>query len=357
MRIISIDFHLLDLGLTRPYRLPYKTVDRAESAIAIITLENGIRGIGTASPCRHLTGENAADTLQVLEQWDQDMLINRDIRGVHDCLDQIHRSLTGHPGAEAALDIAVHDAFTQFLEVPLVQYLGQRIPFLPTSITIGMKSTAESLEEAREYTGRGFRYLKIHLGNPIAEEVERLAAIREAVGKHVRIRVDMNEAYHSRDLLLFYDMTSELNLEMIEQPFPISETDMLKELPLNVRKLIVADECLLGAKDAFQLASYPESCGIFNVKLMKCGGIRPALFICGIAGMTDTDMMWGCNTESMISIAAALHTAMACRKTRYLDLDGSLNLSHDIAEGAFVLKNGLLSVTGRPGIGWRKLLV
>lgn len=357
MRITSIDFHLLDLGLDKPYSTSYRTVNKVENTFAIITLENGIRGVGAANPSRRVVGEDAAETLQALEQWDKEVLVNRDIRGFHDCLDQVHRTLIGHCGARAALDVALYDAFTQFLEVPLVQFLGQRIPYLPTSITIGIKDIPESLEEVREHLKKGFRCLKVKVGRSVEEDVERLIAIREAVGRHIRLRVDLNEAYHAEDLLLFYHRISELNLELIEQPLPVTESANMKELPLNVRRLIAADECLVSAKDAFQLVSYPESCGIFNVKLMKSGGIRPALAIASIAGITDTDLMWGCNDESMISIAAALHTAMACRKTRYLDLDGCFHLTKDVAAEAFVLKDGILSITGLPGIGWKKLLL
>jgi L-alanine-DL-glutamate epimerase-like enolase superfamily enzyme len=64
--------------------------------------------------------------------------------------------------------------------------------------------------------------------------------------------------------------------------------------------------------------------------------------------------MWGCNDESMISISAALHTALSCPHTCYLDLDGSLDLSKDVAEEAFILDDGMMTVTGRPGLGWKK---
>lgn len=357
MRIASIDFYLVNLGLSRPYRTAYKTVDHVENAVAVVTLENGIRGAGTANPSALLVGEDAGQAFSALENWDRDILVNRDIRGLHDCLDQLHRSLAGHPGARAALDLALYDAFTQWLEVPLVQFLGQQIPYLHTSITVGIKGVSDTLREASEYLKRGFRCLKLKLGTSVDEDVERVARVRELAGKHIRIRVDLNQAYTPPELLAFYDRIADLQVELIEQPLSVADTAKMKELPMNVRRMLAADESLVDAKDAFQLVSYPESCGIFNIKLMKCGGIRPALEIAGVAALTDTDLMWGCNDESMLSIAGALHAAMSCRKTRYLDLDGSLDLIQDIAEEAFVLKDGIVSVTGRPGIGWKKLLI
>ncbi|HEX5554063.1 MAG TPA: dipeptide epimerase [Chitinophagaceae bacterium] len=353
MKILSIDFELVDLELTRPYQIAYKTITKVENVIAAVTLENGIKGMGAANPSRQVVGDDAGDTIRVLQNWDQERLLKKDIRAFHDCLGQVHSTLREHAGARAALDIALHDAFTRWLNIPLAQFLGQKIPALPTSITIGIKNTEETFREAEEYIGRGFRFLKIKLGKSLDEDVERLIMLREKFGKSIHIRIDANQAYSPNEVLRFYKETKGLNLELIEQPLSVNDTGKLKQLPLNIRKLIAADESLVSPEDAFQLASHPQSCGIFNIKLMKCGGIQPAGEIAALAGITGIDLMWGCNDESMISIAAALHSALSWAHTRYLDLDGSLDLANDVVADAFTLKEGILSVTGRPGLGWR----
>src|SRR5499425_3765751 len=99
------------------------------------------------------------------------------------------------------------------------------------------------------------------------------------------------------------------------------------------------------------LAAPEPACGIYNIKLMKGGGIRPALRIAAIAETAGIELMWGCMDESRISIAAALHAAFASPATRYLDLDGSLDLARDVADGGFVLENGVMRTTGAPGLG------
>ena len=55
--------------------------------------------------------------------------------------------------------------------------------------------------------------------------------------------------------------------------------------------------------------------------------------------------------RSEISISAALHAALACPATRYLDLDGSFDLGRDVVEGGFVLEDGIMRVTDEPGLG------
>jgi L-alanine-DL-glutamate epimerase-like enolase superfamily enzyme len=52
-----------------------------------------------------------------------------------------------------------------------------------------------------------------------------------------------------------------------------------------------------------------------------------------------------------VSITAALHAAFACENTKYIDLDGSLDLAKDVVKGGFILKNGFMSCSDKPGLG------
>jgi L-alanine-DL-glutamate epimerase-like enolase superfamily enzyme len=89
-------------------------------------------------------------------------------------------------------------------------------------------------------------------------------------------------------------------------------------------------------------------------KLMKCGGIRGAREIALIAANAGIDLFWGCNNESCASITAALHVAYSCSSTKYLDLDGSFDLSSDYVTGGLILKNGIMYCSELPGLGLKK---
>ena len=88
---------------------------------------------------------------------------------------------------------------------------------------------------------------------------------------------------------------------------------------------------------------------------MKSGGIRGAREIAIIAANAGIDLFWGCNDESMVSISAALQVAYSCSNTKYLDLDGSFDLSKDWVTGGFILKDGFLYCSNEPGLGLKKL--
>jgi len=117
-----------------------------------------------------------------------------------------------------------------------------------------------------------------------------------------------------------------------------------------LKKLVAADESLHDDTNAVELAKTGR-CGIFNIKLMKCGGLYQANKIAKVAEEYGIDLMWGCNDESRLSIAAAMHLAYANSRTRYLDLDGSFDLARDLVSGGFRLNEGKLEPLEKPGLG------
>ena len=300
-----------------------------------------------------MTGETFEACRAALAPGSLDWLIGADVRQLPRLVREAALRLPDAPAARAAVDMALHDVLARQLGVPLVEMLGRAHEALPTSITIGIRSTEESLAEADEYVGRGFRILKVKVGRSLEMDVERLARIRERVGPAVRIRADANEGYGAADARRFLQKTEALDLEFLEQPVAAPRFWELAQLPESMRGRIAADESLHGEKDALLLAAPDPACGVFNVKLMKCGGIRAALRIAAIAETAGIALMWGCMDESVVSIAAALHAAFASPATRYLDLDGSLDLSRDLFTGGFELLDGVLRTTHAPGLGVR----
>lgn len=355
MKIKAIDYWKQDMGNTRPYTISYKTVDEVEVVFFEISLENGITGIGSANPSPYVVGESTADVHTKLSEGMLDYLIGCNIHETPALCQVLVDKFPQSPGIRTVADLALHDAFTRHLGIPLVSYFGQKIEKMATSITIGIKNVEETLEEARDYFADGFSILKVKLGKSVDEDVERLVKLREKFGYKPKIRIDCNQGYSVEDLKQFFHQTAKLDIELNEQPLPADQIDEMKALPDEIKDTVAADECLVTPEDAFHLASPPRASGIFNIKLMKCGGIYQARKIAVIAENAGIDLMWGCNDESIVSITAGLHVAFSSANTKYIDLDGSLDMAKDAVKGGFILKDGYMMPNGKPGLGVDKI--
>ena len=351
MKISKAIFWAERLALTRPYTIAYEHIDSVQNIFVRLEADDGTIGLGVAAPDKEVTGEGVQKCRKALDDNLADVLSGTDIRHLKARLRDIETALPDTPAARAAIDMALHDLWAKHLDLPLVDLLGRVHRSLPTSITIGIGSVEDSLAEAAEYIGRGFRILKVKIGRSMEEDAERLHRIRQEMGRDVIIRVDANQGYSVDQFKYFLKRTASLELELIEQPLPAGDLAGMRHLPEAVRKRVAADESLLNARDVLTCLEHPRPFGIYNIKLMKCGGIAPAMHIAENANLAGIDLMWGCMDESCVGIAAVLHAALASPATRYLDLDGHLDLARDPVTGGFVLQDGELSVTDSPGLG------
>jgi L-Ala-D/L-Glu epimerase len=353
MKIKSIDVYKKNLALTRPYTIAFRTISDVEAVFVEIKLANGIVGLGSANPAIEVVGEDAHMAFERLQSDGIQQFVGRNIADMFSILHQTERLFPHAPGTLAAMDIALHDALCQYLKVSVAGFYHQKIEKLPTSVTIGIKGVADTLGEAEEYFDKKFKVLKVKLGQNFDEDIERLVKLRERFGNKMTIRVDANQGYQVNEVVGFFEKTKKLKIELVEQPTLVGTEGGVQALPLGIRKRLAADESLTDLGAAFQLAAN-KTYGIFNIKLMKCGGIAAALEIANVAKAANIDLFWGCNDESIVSITAALHVAFAAQNTRYIDLDGSLDLAEDVVKSGFILKNGVMSLPKGKGLGLKR---
>lgn len=354
MRIIEVKSYLKKLQLTKPYTIAYNTFSDVELVFLEIILENGIVGIGSASPAEEVIGENSQQTYQNLQSEFVQNFVGRDIRHFQQLIYEAHLEFPLLAGTQAAIDIALHDAFCKFIDVSVVEFYGQKISSLPTSVTVGIMDVYETIEEAQNFEKLGFKILKIKTGLNVDTDIERIVKLREIFKNRLKIRVDANQGYSVQDLLKFYNSTKNLDIELIEQPILVGKEAELDGLDESLRQILAGDESLKNAKYAIEFAS-KKPFGIYNIKLMKCGGILGAKEIANVAQNSNINLFWGCNDESIVSITAALHVAYSCQNTKFIDLDGSFDLAEDLVTGGFRVEDGYMKIYHKTGFGFEKI--
>ena len=147
--------------LTKPYTIAYETFDHVENIFVRLDTGDGSFGIGVASPAPDVTGESATDCQNALNQYLEPLLLGHDVRHLKTLVRELGYNMTSTPTAMTAVDMALHDLLAKVMDIPLVNLLGRCHESLATSVTIGIKSIQETLEEASAYLGQGFKILKI----------------------------------------------------------------------------------------------------------------------------------------------------------------------------------------------------
>lgn len=351
MKITRIEAWPITMRLADPYTIAYETVHQAINVFVRLKTNERIIGYGCAAPDPQITGETADSVLRTIEDTAAPAIKGSNPLRLAMLLERLKPTLKNQPSALAALDMALFDVLGKASGLPLWKLLGGFRDRMKTSVTIGILPERETAERAREWVSRGFKCLKLKGGISVASDIERVIKVREAVGKGIELRFDANQGFSVEDALRFVKETQKVGLELIEQPTPKGEPDLLSRVTHSVAIPVMADESLMTLRDAFRIARRSLA-DMVNIKLMKVGGISEALQINAVARSARLEAMVGCMDEASLAIAAGLHFALARPNVAYADLDGHLGLMEDPSNGAVILRNGILFPTNRPGLGF-----
>jgi len=212
---------------------------------------------------------------------------------------------------------------------------------LTTDITIANDTVEQMVRKSLEAIMDGYTFLKVKIGNDIDLDIDRVKAVRKAVRRGIKIRVDANQGWRPKEAVSiirkFEDMG--LDIEFVEQPVNAWDLDGLKYVTDNVETKILADEAVFGPSDAFKIIE-KRAADLINIKLMKCGGINNAIKIYNMAENMGIRCMMGCMLESRIGITAAASFAASKSNMIKADLDTMLLFEQDtIIGGASIIGN------------------
>jgi o-succinylbenzoate synthase len=247
------------------------------------------------------------------------------------------------PQARAAEEIARMDLEARQEGRPLAESVRDA---LPVNLTIPAGPPEEVAERAREGARAGYACFKLKVGLP--EDVERVAAVREAVGSWPALRVDANRAWAVDEAVARIRELERFDLEFVEQPCRSLED--LRQVRGRVSTPIAADESV-GSARAVRRAVELEACDVVNIKLAGAGGFkaaREALRLARARGLgaflsSTLDGPWG--IAAALQLAASEDLQLACGLATLELFDSPL------ARALPSPRNGTLRVPTGPGLG------
>lgn len=338
--VMALRFKPYDLHLKHVFTLA--SGSRSTTPVMLTEIEfDGVVGFGEASMPPYL-GESYETANLFLNRVDLTKFSSPFL--MEEIIAYVDQLATVNYAAKASIDIALHDLVGKLMKQPWFRIWGLNREHTPnTSFTIGIDKPEVVKEKVRE--AEPYRILKVKLGQ--GNDKEMIQSVRSVSDKP--ICVDINQGWTDRSMAL--EMTQwlkEQGVVFVEQPMPKALVDDIAWLTQNSPLPIIADEAIQTIAD-FKKVQGAYS-GI-NIKLMKCGGMRAAYTMIGMARALGMKVMIGCMTETSCAVTAA---AQLSPLVDWADLDGNLLIDNDVYEG-ITISDGKIMLPDRPGIGIRKL--
>jgi o-succinylbenzoate synthase len=340
-----------------------------------LTTGDGRVGRGEAMPLVEFGTESVAQTREVLERFgraspgaastrepsngqgpDSDASRVLEVPETRDGIAAWLEGLAQVPAARHALELAALDLQAQVAGVPLAAWLADGASWMASvevNALLGAQAPKDLAEEGRAAVAAGARTLKVKVGvGPLSTDLERLAALRAAVGTLVKLRLDANGAWSPEPALEALGLLAAGGpLELCEQPVPARDVEGLAALRGRAPCALGADESLAVQGQAARIVE-ARAADVLVLKPMVLGGLLPALALARRGRAAGLDAIVTSAMDGVIARAGATHLAAVLGSQRAHGLWVG-PLFEDEPKHAFAPVHGAIALPASAGLGLR----
>ena len=343
----------VNIPLDEPFRIAIGTKYSIENVIVTVVLDNGIEGYGEAAPLEPINGENQATVISALNSC-KEFIEGRDI-SEYRAISKILKSVFwAQVTARCAVEMALLDAYTKMLDVPLYRFLGGINNKIETDYTIDIVPPDIAKVNASSLAKKGYRVLKTKVGKNLSDDIDRILAIKDGA-PGCGITLDANQGFSPCEAVHFLEELSKINIRPVLFEQPVIKTDLagMRFVKDHTSVPIAADESVFTSSDAINVVR--TGCAdVINIKLMK-SGIIEALDIAAIARNANIRLMIGCMLETRLALGCSVHFAAGLGCFDYIDLDPHIDPEKEPFTGGPDFSAPIYSIPeDLPGIGIRK---
>lgn len=349
MKIVATHIYKLKIPMV-PFTIATGTMQYAQNVFIKIETDEGIMGYGECSAFPMIVGETQNSCFSLAKNF-ASYWKGKDPLAMQQRLGELDLMIAGNYTAKSAFDMALYDIAAKVVNQPLYAYLGGQQKTIESDLTIGIDTPQKMAEQAIDFVAKGVNIIKVKLGKHPIEDVERIKAIRTAIGDVIILRIDANQGWSKADALGVLTKLAKYDIEFCEQPMHKYYDDFLPALCKASPIKIMADESVFTHHDARKLIAQ-KACDAINIKFSKSGGIQEAIKIHDLAQQHQIPCMMGGMLESRLALSAKMHFVMAHENIKFYDMDTCL-LGHldDPIIGGVQFSGMQLSISNAPGIG------
>lgn len=353
IKIRNVVIDPVNIPLDEPFRIATGTKFNIENVLVTVILENGIEGYGEASPLEPVNGENQATALATLNSC-RDFIVGTDISEYRAVSKILKSVFWAQVTARCAVEMALLDAFTKVLDIPFHKFMGGTTDRLETDYTIDIVPPDIAKKNASRLAAEGYRVLKTKVGKNLADDINRISAIKEGA-PGCDITLDANQGYSPSEAVHFLEELDKNNIRPILFEQPVIKTDLrgMRYVKEHTSIPVAADESVFTSADAINIVR--AGCAdVINIKLMKSGLIE-AMDIAAIARSANIKLMIGCMLESKLALGCAVQFAAGLGGFEYVDLDPHIDPEKEPFTGGPGFNAPFYTISDSlPGMGIRK---
>ncbi|MFB6081790.1 MAG: mandelate racemase/muconate lactonizing enzyme family protein [Halanaeroarchaeum sp.] len=254
------------------------------------------------------------------------------------------------PAARTAVTTARLDWRARRNDQPLYRDLsaGEGDPTVPVNATVGDGSVEATVEAATDAVDAGFETIKVKVGaRGLDADVERVRAVREAVGPDVALRIDANGSWDRETAERAIGEFESLAIDHLEQP--LAPDDRSGHRSLRGRIPIAVDESLavLGWRPVLE----SEAADVLVLKPMALGGPDVTRAVAVHAADRGVRSVVSNTIDGAVARTAAAHVAASLPAVEPAGLATATLLERDLAPDPVPVRDGAVSVADAPGLG------
>lgn len=343
-KIVSSRVERIFSHLSQSFKISLGSNEAIDNLLFKIELDDGTVGYGEAGILTCVTGETYEDTCRNLNKITA-FLLERNINEYLEIFNYINLNFSNNHAAVTAVEMALLDALTRSVGVPLWKYFGNAKKPVRTDMTIVISDPDNSACQAEEIYHKGIRAFKVKVGNDVDEDVQRLIMIHRA-SMGLPIYIDANQGYTPDVTIDFLKKMKDnaIDISLVEQPVHCNDLEGLKYIRERIDIPVCADESVFTVTDAIKVIKM-NACDVVNIKIMK-SGIMQALEIGRICKASGLKLMIGGMVESLLAMGCSAHMAYGTGFFDYIDLDMPFFIKDDLMDGNILKSDGFYDLSG-----------
>ncbi len=357
MKITKVEVFPIGMPYAKPYEQATGVTKMARRVVIRLYTDEGVVGLGEASTLLpNRTGESAQVIAVVISNLFAPLLIGEnplDIQHVMQKLRKASMDKYGFLYSKTAIDMALHDIAGKVYGVPVVALLGGVVrTSIGVSRSVPLASPGEVADAAEKLVEAGYKMITIKAGLDPAMDLQRVKAVRHAVGEGFPIEVDANQGYRADVAVRWLSKMEEYDIENVEQPCPWWDIAGMAEVARALRCAVTADESVLCAAEAMNFVRH-QAADAFTIKVAKCGGFLQAKRIAAIADAAGLSCNMGSEHPAGVGTAAMAH--FWASTPEIIDSVGYGSplerFADDIVKDPIEFKDGVVHLPTGPGLG------